>query len=862
MSVLYEEKTNIILCIDKNQCEQVKDMTSCELLLPASGLVTKAAFKVTLKHKQTTTLSDTMTMKTFAKAMEYVILEGEFALSIENTAKRKRSTTKISYRANTKLYSTTAGFNCNAGYGKIGDFCSECPKGYFLNSSNLECERCSIGYFTDQEGANQCTECPPPLTTFQDRSTSTSDCISKCTVKSSNNGTEEPPAGWSVTAETIIAVECMSGHSLPYGSSNTYKCDEEAPNCYAKCTLDKLPDDVMLLPNDTTSTQLVHNNKTTVACVDFVHYHTLTCDNGILDWPTCDDISFSSIGDKIYILFIAVLALGAVTFVLFVLTQSLSRKHLDEFKGGNFASVQTNIENPLEKPIVSLPIHVEEFSKRVETFNNGGISRWKKEFNLIPKDDPEQQKTIALATYNRRKNKSGARGIVPYDISRVKLGKEDNPLKDYYNASYINGWKGPRMYIVAQTPLPHTRDDFWQMITEQKSRILINIHPSEDANNPSEYYKYWPDHDGLYGNVLVKRLSSTAYDGFIVRQFRAGPVEWPESEREKSVTPDKDVKEEEEEENAETNKQDEDKSGAKEEEEAGQEESEAEETAEGNTSATNLTGVSATNVTSATNLTTTEAEAKSGEDEKVEKGDDGTKSVYSEAVAKSIKSALSQRSARTSASSGKYRIDLPYQHSIIVKQLHLTRWNEAGEPDMTALQNMIYFYRDITKFNIAKAPIIMHSEYGSDWASLFCASDYILDRLISETDINIAGLTNAMRQQRPMMIATVQQYIYFHNLVDVILERDDYEDMKYIGFKVNPQELLEKKVEEKSSSAGSASSSSGIGALESVRAASRAVQDGTRSVAKSVASVTQTLFKKVSSAGTSALSSIQEESNA
>lgn len=27
---------------------------------------------------------------------------------------------------------------------------------------------------------------------------------------------------------------------------------------------------------------------------------------------------------------------------------------------------------------------------------------------------------------------------------------------------------------------------------------------------------------------------------------------------------------------------------------------------------------------------------------------------------------------------------------------------------MTALQNMIYFYRDITKFNIAKAPIIMH----------------------------------------------------------------------------------------------------------------------------------------------------------
>ena len=37
-----------------------------------------------------------------------------------------------------------------------------------------------------------------------------------------------------------------------------------------------------------------------------------------------------------------------------------------------------------------------------------------------------------------------------------------------------------------------------------------------------------------------------------------------------------------------------------------------------------------------------------------------------------------------------------------------------------------------------------------------------------------------MRQQRPMMIATVQQYIYFHNLVDVILERDDYEVSRWL----------------------------------------------------------------------------------
>ena len=56
------------------------------------------------------------------------------------------------------------------------------------------------------------------LTTFQDRSTASSDCISKCTVKKTNNGTEEPAQGWSVTSSTIIQVECKPEHSLAFGS--------------------------------------------------------------------------------------------------------------------------------------------------------------------------------------------------------------------------------------------------------------------------------------------------------------------------------------------------------------------------------------------------------------------------------------------------------------------------------------------------------------------------------------------------------------------------------------------------------------------------------------------------------------------
>ena len=96
------------------------------------------------------------------------------------------------------------------------------------------------------------------------------------------------------------------------------------------------------------------------------------------------------------------------------------------------------------------------------------------------------------------------------------------------------------------------------------------------------------------------------------------------------------------------------------EEEATEEEENAAETAENTeASATNLTGASATNVTgtSATNLTAEgENEAETDQDGGEEDDDDMAKSVitYSESVAKSIKSVLTQKSARTSASSGKY----------------------------------------------------------------------------------------------------------------------------------------------------------------------------------------------------------------
>ncbi|PIK52763.1 hypothetical protein BSL78_10337, partial [Apostichopus japonicus] len=58
------------------------------------------------------------------------------------------------------------------------------------------------------------------------------------------------------------------------------------------------------------------------------------------------------------------------------------------------------------------------------------------------------------------------------DHSRVKLEKGDS---DYINASLVEVPEANRKYILAQGPLDHTVDHFWQMVWEQKSKAIIML---------------------------------------------------------------------------------------------------------------------------------------------------------------------------------------------------------------------------------------------------------------------------------------------------------------------------------------------------------------------------------------------------
>ena len=66
---------------------------------------------------------------------------------------------------------------------------------------------------------------------------------------------------------------------------------------------------------------------------------------------------------------------------------------------------------------------------------------------------------------------------LPDDHSRVRLkchspGEEH---EDYINANFIDGVHRAKAYIATQGPLPSTFADFWQMVWEQNTHVVVMI---------------------------------------------------------------------------------------------------------------------------------------------------------------------------------------------------------------------------------------------------------------------------------------------------------------------------------------------------------------------------------------------------
>ncbi|XP_018330601.1 tyrosine-protein phosphatase non-receptor type 4 isoform X2 [Agrilus planipennis] len=121
-------------------------------------------------------------------------------------------------------------------------------------------------------------------------------------------------------------------------------------------------------------------------------------------------------------------------------------------------------------------------------------------------------------------NKNRYRDILPYDVTRVVL--KHSPGGDYINANYVNmhisGSDVINKYVATQGPLPSTTEDFWQMVLEEESNLIVMLTTVVERGRV-KCHKYWPSlgEELTLTNVTVKCLVEETDDSrsFVFRDF-------------------------------------------------------------------------------------------------------------------------------------------------------------------------------------------------------------------------------------------------------------------------------------------------------------------------------------------------------
>ncbi|KAM4050513.1 receptor-type tyrosine-protein phosphatase alpha-like [Anomaloglossus baeobatrachus] len=122
---------------------------------------------------------------------------------------------------------------------------------------------------------------------------------------------------------------------------------------------------------------------------------------------------------------------------------------------------------------------------------------------------------IADAEENQKKNRY--KKVVPYDNSRVILGSGTSG-SDYINASYIDGYRAPKVYIATQGPLPETVADFWSMVWQESSSVIVMLTALEEQNKV-KCHCYWPDLTQTFGDITVSLVKVVQTGAIITRSF-------------------------------------------------------------------------------------------------------------------------------------------------------------------------------------------------------------------------------------------------------------------------------------------------------------------------------------------------------
>ncbi|CAH8616143.1 unnamed protein product [Schistosoma intercalatum] len=169
-----------------------------------------------------------------------------------------------------------------------------------------------------------------------------------------------------------------------------------------------------------------------------------------------------------------------------------------------------------EVPARNLSAHIKKLRMLDATGGSGMELEFKKlaQFRL-----PHAKYTSAQQGCNKNKNR--LLNILPYESTRVPL----QPIRgvegsDYINANFVDSYRDRRAYIATQAPMAKTVEDFWRMIWELNSNIVVML---TDLNERGREccYPYWPtERSSRYQYYVVDPMVEYNMPNYTLREFK------------------------------------------------------------------------------------------------------------------------------------------------------------------------------------------------------------------------------------------------------------------------------------------------------------------------------------------------------
>ncbi|GBC03859.1 hypothetical protein RclHR1_05370004 [Rhizophagus clarus] len=128
--------------------------------------------------------------------------------------------------------------------------------------------------------------------------------------------------------------------------------------------------------------------------------------------------------------------------------------------------------------------------------------------------------------------------IWPYDHTRVKINDCKAGDCDYVNASFVQAEGCDKRYIATQGPLPATYEDFWKVIWEQKSQVIVMLTKEEEAGR-IQCHRYWSQckiNPSKFGPIELMFISESSNclmgnsnNTIVTRKFKLTNLNHPEA---------------------------------------------------------------------------------------------------------------------------------------------------------------------------------------------------------------------------------------------------------------------------------------------------------------------------------------------